>query len=775
MNLPIEWLRQYIKTQASAEKIAEVLTLSGSEVEKIVDHSQGLKDIVVGEIKEIKPHPDADKLRIAYVDIGKKSTLEIVCGAPNIEVGQKVPTVLLGGEVPGLKIEARKIRGVASQGMLASERELGLGDDHSGILILPSDTKVGTNVLELLELNTPVLELDITPNRPDCFSVYGLAREVSAAMNVALTKPTYKVKESSKAASSVLKVTIEDEELCPMYAARVVENVHVGPSPLWMQNKLRSMGVRPINNVVDVTNYVMMELGQPMHAFDADKLQSKTDKAHIIVRGAQQDETIATLDEQTYTLAEEMCVIADEEKPIAIGGIMGGEATGVTEQTTRVILESATFLPIAIRLASRALGIRSDASSRHEKGVDRARLADAATYAASLLADIAGGTVLKGVVTAGQKLPKPQTITLEVADVERMLGIPVSATEIKKKLQLLGFEVKGTAKKYSVMVPSWRAWDVHEPIDLIEEIGRLLDYNTFPKTLPLAPVRSPQPDPMHALRKALLRYSIGAGYTEMLTYSFYPKQAIALSGVAEKDHVLLTNPVNKEYPYMRANVLPWMLEKLSQNSSLLSREQFRLFEIGRVFHKKKGEKWQAAVGLIDVTATQEELYRELRGFVESFLHTPVDVEYKDGMYLFSVLRKHIGTVYVYQKGTVPNMRFRSDVAVLVLELDTLLEVRTHEKETFTPLPFYPFVERDLGMIVPNVVTYTQIQDCIRGFDPLLKHAELFDVYHGLDEGTSLAVRLTFGSTDRTLESEEVDAIVEKLQEKLGAKLNITFR
>jgi len=406
MNLPLNWLKEFVKINASATEIAEKLTLSGSETEKIVQHGKSLKNIVVGSIKEIKPHPDADKLRLAYVDVGKKDMLTIVCGAPNITAGQKVPVVLLGGEVPGMKIEARKIRGVASQGMLASERELGIGDDHGGIFILPDESTVGSDVIKLLELDDQVLELDITPNRPDCFSILGLAREVAALYGLKIQDTRNKKQirckkqETNKTASSVLRVTIQDKKLCPRYTGRVVENVKVGPSPLWIQNRLRQAGIRPINNAVDVTNYVMIELGQPMHAFDAALLytkgrQDEHERKQIIVRSAKKGEKIDALDEKTYQLEPGMCVIADEKGPIAIGGIMGGTGSGVTEKTTTVILEAATFDPVSVRKTGRALGIKSDAGARHEKGIDRSAIEQASERAAGLLAEISKGAVLK--------------------------------------------------------------------------------------------------------------------------------------------------------------------------------------------------------------------------------------------------------------------------------------------------------------------------------------------------------------------------------------------
>ena len=477
MLLPLSWLKQFVKIDKTPEQIAEKLTLSGSEVEKIVDNSQGLSKIVVGQIKEIKPHPDADKLCLPKVDIGKNKLLEIVCGASNIKTGDKVPVVLAGGSVIGIpKVEKRKIRGLASDGMLCSQRELGIGDDHMGIFILPDNVKIGEDVVKLLELDEPVLELEITPNRADCFSVQGLAREVAALFGRKIQdtrnqpkagqpladkiQTRYKTQETNKSASSVISVHINDKALCPKYTACVIENVTVAPSPMWLQNKLRQVGIRPINNVVDVTNYVMMELGQPLHAFgieiEADTRRLKRRLTRIVVRRAKRGEKILALDGNTYNLNDSMLVITDGKNPIAIAGIMGGQESGVAAGTTAIILEAAVFDSVSVRKTSRALGLRSESSMRFEKGVDFDAVEDAITKAAAMIAELSGGTVLRGIVSvetaAARRLGN--TIKLPISEITRLLGIDVPIAKIKSILQSLGFIVSGTGGSLVVKVPS---------------------------------------------------------------------------------------------------------------------------------------------------------------------------------------------------------------------------------------------------------------------------------------------------------------------------------
>lgn len=760
MLLPISWLKQFVKIEKTPEQIAERLTLSGSEVEKITKHDAGLSKVVVGQIKEIKPHPNADKLRLAYVDIGKGKSLEIVCGGPNIEAGQKVPVVMLGGSVPGTKIEPREIRGVKSQGMLCSQRELGIGDDHAGIFILPATAKIGTDVVELLELNEPVLELEITPNRADCFSIQGLAREVAALFGQKLRVTRSELREGRKKASEVVKVEVKDKELCPKYTARIIENVSVKPSPLWLQNKLRQVDIKPINNVVDVTNYVMMELGQPLHAFDhafAKASAGKRGLERIVVRRAKKGDRILALDGNTYNLNDLMLVIADEKQPIAIAGVMGSEESGVKENTETVILEAAAFDPVSVRKTSRALGLRSESSMRFEKGVDLTSVETASNLAAKMIAELSGGTILRGFVSVGTPQNTIRSIKISTADVTRLLGVEIKPQKIKSILQSLGFAVSGSGGILTVKIPSWRA-DVTQAADIIEEIGRMIDYNTLPKTLPCAEVQSPEREPSAETRRQLRQFLVASGYSEILTYSFYDEKLLAVSEVKESSHIVVVNPVSAENKYLRANLLPWMLSKLSQNSSLLSRDQFCLFEIGKVFVKPNAEKWQLAVGLIDVAGSDEVLFRRLRGISEGFFGS-----------------SEAGQIIIYAKGQAANMRFRSSVGVLLVDLDEAVKNLPVQRRVFKSLPYYPQIERDLAMVVPEAVQYKQIEEVMQGFNPLLKQAELFDVYHGLGEGTSLALRLTFGSTDRTLEAGEVDVVIERLKQTLEKRLKVSFR
>jgi len=780
MNLPLSWLKEFVNVKAKPHEIAERLTLSGSEVEKIADNAAGLSKIVVGAITEIKPHPNADKLQIAYVDVGKKSHLEIVCGAPNIAVGQKVPCVLVGGSVPGMNIEAREVRGVTSRGMLASPRELGINDDHSGIFLLPASAKVGADVVKLLELDEPVLELAITPNRPDCFSIRGLAREVAALYGLKLKPPPNPLlsngggmQESGTSASSSIKVKIMDKKLCPLYCARVIQGVAIAPSPLWLSSRLAQINIKSINNVVDVTNYVMYELGHPLHAFDANKMAGDA----ITVRPARRGEKFVALDGQACALKESMLVVADEKRAAAIAGVMGGKETGITNGTQNIILEAAVFNGASVRATSKALGLRSESSMRFEKGVDPSAAEEAINRAAALIKDLAGGTILKGAVIAGNP-PNRRTkrsIALGAGEVRRLLGVPVAASKIKSILASLGFAVAGSTGRVRAIVPSWRMHDIALEADLIEEIGRMLDYNRLPKTLPTTQLASPGVLPLHGLRHNVRHFLAGLGFSEILSYSFYGEDAIARSGHAKTEHIKLTNPVNDEYPYMRATLAPWMLQKLSQNSSLLSRAEFRLFEIGKVFGRAAGERSQAAIGIINTAATDEELFRTLVGIVASFAGSRPSIEKERGTYRLHINKRAIGSITLYPKGSVQGLRFRSSCAVALLDIEPLKSAAAKQEYAYAPIPYYPLVERDLSLAVPSVVEYRELERSISNFNPLIKKIELFDVYHGLGPEVSLAVRMTFFSTDRTLESKEVDRIIAALRLSLEKKYNVSFR
>jgi len=770
MNLPISWLQDFVNVKATPENIAERLTLSGSEVEKITRNDEGLSDVVVGLIKDVKPHPDADKLQLASVDVGKSKLLEIVCGAPNIAAGQKVPVVLLGGSVPGLKIEPRTIRGIASQGMLASERELGIGDDHSGIFILPSDVSVGTDVISLLELSDPVFDIDVTPNRPDCFSVKGLAREVAALYGKQVQEKKHHLKESSERASAHLSVSIEDKKLCTRYCARRLVGIAVKPSPLWLQNRLRQVGIRPINNVVDATNFVMMEYGHPLHAFDASLLGER-----IVVRRAKKGEQLAALDEETYALDGSMLVIADAKRPVALAGVMGGAETAVRNETTDVVLEVAVFDSVSIRKTSRALGVRSESSTRFEKGVDASAVELVVDRAAALITELAGGAVQKGIVSAGSAQSKIAPISLALSDVERLLGVSVSGAEVKAILQSLGCGVSGSGKAYTVTPPAWRVHDLRAEADIVEEIGRMLDYNTFVKTLPTAPLRSPLPDEAHRTRRAVRRFCLSSGYSELLSYGFYGEDGVVLSDYDKDDHIVLTNPVNDEYPYLRTSLVPWMLKRLSQNSAQLVRDRVQLFEIGNVFHRADGESPRLVLGITDTTATPERLYRELRGVVEKLCGVRFDAERFHGWILLKYQNKPLGVIRTGARNIFPGVKFRGPVGVAHVDLALLSEACVDERSTYEPIPFYPIIERDLGVVASNMVEYTSLEKAISDFDELIREVSLFDVYHGLADGVSLAFRLKLYSRDRTLESTEVDHVIEKLKAQLHKKFGVTFR
>lgn len=763
MQLPLSWLKKFVNLKASAEEIAERLTLSGSEVARIIRRGQGLEKVVVGQIKRIKPHPSAEKLRLAYVDVGKQE-LEIVCGAPNIATGQKVPVALPGGRVAGQKIEKKEIRGVKSEGMLASEHELGLSDNHEGVMVLPALAKIGDDAIALLELSDPIFEFELTPNRPDCFSVLGISRELAAIFKLHLTIDKLHLTESAAPASKFIKVEVKDKNFCPLYAARVIRGAQIKSSPLWLQNKLRQTGVRPINNVVDVTNFVMLETGQPLHAFDLAKLAG----GKIIARQARRGEKIAALDGQTYDLNPDTLVIADSDKPAAIAGVMGGQESGVDSETKDIVLESALFDPVSVRRTSRALGLRSESSLRFERGLDYQMTESASKQAASLLVKLAGGQIARGAVAVSGRAPAVKIINFNPSAVEKTIGVPLSPVRQKKILSGLGFKIKSPGRGQGVVlqVPSWREHDIKEQADIAEEIGRMLDYNTLPKTLPATGGAAPELTSSYKLRRKLRQLALGWGASEIFTYSFYGEDLLPFSGKPPAEHFKLVNPVNKEYPYLRYSLLPWMLSALSKNSALLPRGRFRLFEIGRVF-KPAGEEWQAAIGFIDVKASSELLFRRLLGFAREFFGLEPAVEKRQAnIFDLKLNNEKVAKIVIADKNSAAGLRWRSLAAVLLIYLSPLEKQPAPVQKSFTPLPYYPSVERDIALVLPGGAAYKDIWQFVEKFSPLLKRVELFDVYHGLQGGTSVALQLEFCSTDRTLTSGEVDEAMKDLRKKL---------
>ncbi len=480
MKVSTRWLKEYVKHNYNPSELAQKLTMTGSEVEQIIDIGQKIAGVVVGKIEEINKHDNADNLLICSVNVGQQQLLDIVTHAPNVKEDCYVPVACVGAVLPGgMEVKEVTFRGVKSRGMLCSEAELGLGEDTSGIMILPHDLTPGSDLIDALDAKDTVIDFEITPNRPDCLSMLGIAREVSAICQEPVIYPKSTLKESADKANSLINIVIEDKDLCPRYCGRIITNVKIGPSPAWLQKRLRAGGMRPINNIVDITNYCLLEYGQPLHAFDYDLIRGK----EIIVRRAKEGESITSLDGQERTLDREFLAICDKEGPVAIGGVMGGLESEVTERTTSILLESANFDPVSIRRTSQKLAIRTEASSRFEKGLDVQGVVEPLNRAAFLMQELAGGQVLSGLLDEGLKKSEDRVITISVERINNVLGSKIDSSVMENILRSLDFDATVNGDAIKVKPPYFRK-DISIEADIIEEIARIYGYNKIEATLP---------------------------------------------------------------------------------------------------------------------------------------------------------------------------------------------------------------------------------------------------------------------------------------------------
>lgn len=821
MRISVQWLAEYVLVPSPAE-LAERLTLAGFEVERIERPGDALRGVFVAQIKESLQHPNAEKLSVTKVDAGGSALLQVVCGAKNYKVGDKVALATVGAQLPsGTQIKQASLRGVESFGMLCSAKELGLSEDASGLLILDSSAKIGAPLAEALGLDDTLLEIDVTPNRPDALSHIGIAREISVLTGQPMKLLELKLVERGGAASEKIRIRIEDPVRCPRYGARVVEEVTIGPSHAWLANRLKACGVRPINNVVDVTNFVLLEYGQPLHAFDLDKVAG----AEIVVRCARAGEKLTTLDGKERILDRDDLLICDRDKPQAIAGVMGGAASEVGSSTRRVLLEAANFQPSSVRRTSKRHGLHTEASHRFERGMDVNAIPAALDRAAGLIAELGRGTVLKGRVDVHPKLLEPRKVSLRYAHVSGLLGTDIPAEESDRILRALGFVraeggapapgsptsseaarglgiAKGeTQAVYSV--PTFRV-DVEREEDLIEEVARIRGYDAIPNALPrgvseLAPERSE----VEAERRIRLALS-GAGFNEVINYSFVSPQQLA--ALEAPPGIALRNPLSVEQSVMRTTLYAGLLQNLS-NSLRHHAESVRLYELGRVyapgaargdkgtpparedlhlagvlFGARSGRTWTAkdeSVDFFDARGALDSLLSALNIREASFenaelpaLHPRAAARVRapaSGEPLGSLGQLH------------PKVAKRLGVpaATFVFELDAQkLYAVANLLPTYQPLWRYPPVLRDLALVVPIELQNAQVRKLILEVGrPLVEDAIIFDVYTGkpIPEGRkNLAYAIRYRSPERTLTDAEVNEahqrIIEEVDRRLGGSL-----
>ncbi|HSH70149.1 MAG TPA: phenylalanine--tRNA ligase subunit beta [Deferrisomatales bacterium] len=802
MRISLNWLRDYVDLRADADELAHRLTMAGLEVSAVETLGVGIEGVVTARIVEKGPHPGADRLSLCRVDDGTEIH-EIVCGATNMQAGDAVALARVGTRLPGgLKIKKAKIRGQASSGMMCSERELGLGDGHDGILILPPDTAPGRPVVEVLGLPDTVFEVDLTPNRADCLSVVGVAREVAALTGAALRLPQPNLAESGEPIAGQTSVTIEDPELCRRYAARIVRGVRIGPSPRWLQQRLQAVGVRALNNVVDVTNYVLMELGHPLHAFDLQRLGGQ----RIVVRRARDGELFTTLDGQERCLDADTLMICDGDGPVAVAGIMGGLNSEVEDTTRDVLLESAYFDPANIRRSSKALGLSTEASYRFERGTDIEGLIRALDRAAELIAELAGGTVAAGIWDAFPGPRARRRVTCRPARVSAVLGVELSRDAIVNYLQALGLSaVAETGSETTFEVPPHRV-DLEREIDLIEEVARLHGYDAIPTTLPKVAMTAGERPAARRTADRARDVLVAAGLTEAINLSFIDPaedERLALGADdALRRKVVIQNPLNSETAVLRTTLLPGLLRAAGLNNRRQT-GAVRLFEVGRTFHPVDGQELPREVQRVGAVLAGEQCplgwlasaqtvdFFDAKGVVEGFVAT-LGV---DGLGWETVtdrpwLHPGRGAVLVLggeELGWCGQLHpdraeaYQVPEPLFVFELDLdRLQQGSRKPGAFLGLDRYPAVARDLAVVLDRGVPVQQVLDAVadcRGREPLLRSATLFDIYEGerlAADKVSLAIRVVYRSEERTLTEEEVQraeaGVLTHLEQQLGARL-----
>ena len=791
MNLLVSynWLKQYVKLKQTPQEFAARLSLSGPSVERIHPQGAALANVVVGKILKVKPHPNADKLRVVETDLGTM-TKDVVCGGSNLNEGQLVAVALPGswvkwhGEGEPVEIKEAALRGVNSYGMICAADEIGLLDrfpkkEEKEIVDLTDlKLKPGTSLAEALKLDDVIFDVEVTSNRPDAFCMLGMALETSAILDVPLawkTPKLPKMKAGEKALS--LAVSVESKKLCPRYQALVMKNVKVGPSPAWMKERLASAGVRSINNLVDITNYVRLELGQPMHVFDYDKLAGKK----IVVREAKAGEKLQALDGNSYELKAGQLVIADAAQPVAVAGVMGGEESGTTERTTTIVFESAAFDSVSVRRTARALNLHSDSSQLYEKGLSTECTDLALARAAELAKELAGAEAVSKVIDVRAATYKPLVFPFRPARAAELIGVDLPAAKMKKILTDLGFKVKGAGTKWSVTVPFWRDHDIEGERDLVEEVARVYGYGNLPSVMPEGRLPLATPDRALVWEDRAKRHLKDWGFTELMTYSFVSKDLAEKSSCGESSMLRVNNPLTEEFEFMRDRLIGSVLKVVAENQE--EAVEGRAFELANVYTPRPGDLPIETPRLVIASWSRHDDGRDvfaIKGVVEALLETfgvrGAKFERSTGSDVWHPGRS--GTIMIgdqilggfgeFHPAFV--QRFGIDRRVAAVSLDfPMLASWANEAKFYAPIPEFPRVKRDLAFVVERHAEHAAISAALSSIDPMLASVELFDVYEGENLGAgkkSMAYHLAFAAPDRTLKAEEVDRVLEAMRAKL---------
>jgi len=793
MLVPINWLKEYVDINTDIRNLSDKLTMTGTHVDSIINMDKNIKNTYVGKITKLESHPNADKLQIVYVDLGDKK-VKLITGAKNIRENDFVPVAIEGAVLPnGMEIERTDFRGIESQGMLCSYEELGIDsslvpkESRDGIIIINEEVELGKDIVDVLDLKGYILDLEITFNRPDCLSMVGIGRETGASLNTEFNYPEIKIiNEVDDINDYVQDIEILDEDLCSRYYSRVIKDVKVGPSPLWLQRKIMDAGIRPINNIVDATNYVMLELGQPLHAFDLDTLEGKVVK----VRRAKSGEEITTLDKLNRKLDEDMLIIADESVPLGIAGVMGGFDSEVRKDSKVILIESANFDGKSVRETSKKLGLRSEASSRNEKDLSNEIVVDACNRVCQLIESIGAGTIVKGVIDKGEKESKIKEVSMKPQSCNNLLGTDIKDEKMLQILNSLYIESRLEKEKIISKIPSFRK-DLKIEADLIEEVGRIHGFhNILPKPLEGNILKGSKSE-LRKVEDKCKNVLYGLGLYEITTYSFISPKEYDRFNVEKDDslrnYVEISNPLGEDFSSMRTTLMPNMLKVISKNSNHGIKEGM-LFEIGNTFENSNktipNEIRKVSIGMYG----NYDFY-SLKGVVENLLN-------KFGFkYKFKV-EKNISSFHPGRTAKIvsnnieiglmgeihPDVRgnYEIDERTYLAEIDIhkILENKTEEK-TYKEIAKYPSVTRDISIVVDEDILVGDIIEEVEAMSiDNLEKIEMFDIYRGknIENGKkSLAYTMVFRSSDKTLLEEEVNGKYDKILERLKKLFNAKLR
>lgn len=811
MKFTLDWLKEYVDIgDLSPEALSEHLTMLGLEVDSVAPLFPELQPFKTARILSVQPHPDADKLQICEVAAGDER-LSIVCGAPNARKDLVTALAPVGTVMPnGMKIKASKVRGVKSSGMLCSEKELGLGDSHSGIMELPAGIEDGLPLLTALGMDDLLIEVDLTPNRPDCASVIGIAREVAGVTRSRLKLPVESA--ALNHSSQHFSVDIESSDYSPRYAAKLIRNITIAPSPWWLRKRLLAIGMRPINNVVDITNLVMMEYGQPLHAFDYDKLSGR----QIVVRHPRnQEKTFTTLDGQKRTLEPDMLMICDAKEPIAIAGIMGGMNSEVSDSTTSILLESACFNAISVRRTARRLKLATEASYRFERGVDPGGCITAMERAVSLFCEVAGGEAVDGGIDYYGGVCPLNSLKLRISRTSSLLGIKLDYDRIADVLQSIGIRCKPKDDDTMWVNPPTFRIDIEREVDLVEEVARLIGYNNIPTSLPTVSLSYPEQNPRRQVRAQLSALLADVGFSEAINYSFVTEKHLSMMQLTSDDtrraQVRLLNPLSEEQSVMRTMLLPGLLENLKRNINF-QKNAVTLFEFGKVFTpqgeneqpieterltcilsgKRSGEtsllySSEDNVDIFDAKGAAELLLEKLRlhgcGSNSVTFRTPNKSEtetYGDPAQclILDSEKGPVGQLAKVLPAVAKQFGIKQDIFFIDIDFELLCSLDAAAKH-FSSLPVFPAVKRDIALLVPVSVRAGDLLDTIReSREEFIEHCEIFDVYQGkpLDDGMkSVAISVTYRSPTKTLTEKNVNKSHSKIINSLTSAFNGSLR